>query len=98
MVLERRCLGELAKAGDLDKAVETAEKLVAWYRRHLGGADLRTLAVRAEHMALLVKIGEKARALELLPEVVTDFTRNHSVTPEFRSLIEQRALSGPPGA
>lgn len=49
-------------------------------------------------MALLVKIGEKARALELLPEVVTDFTRNHSVTPEFRSLIEQRALSGPPGA
>jgi hypothetical protein len=89
--LERMLVEELLAAGQADRALVLAERVVAQYRNFLGATDPETLSVRARHLHLLALKGEKRRVGELLPEFHADLTRAAGDTPEGRTLIDRVA-------
>ncbi|MGQ4388971.1 NB-ARC domain-containing protein [Streptomyces sp. SAS_270] len=82
-----RYLDALTEAGEYERAVVQAEKLVDWYGAEMGTMDRVTMQLRSQHVLLLVRVGEPERAAELLPDLISECIGAMGDTPEGRVLI-----------
>jgi len=77
----------LMAAGDYERALVQAEKLMHWNRSALGSADPITVRLRCRHVQLLVHVGETERARTLLPELISDCRESMGDTAEGKAYI-----------